>query len=257
MDRKIKLVIAYDGTAFHGWQQQPGMRTVQAELEAVLPRVVRHPVELIGASRTDAGVHARGQVAHFRTSSSIVPAKLRWALACRLPPDIDIVHAEEAPPEFHASRSARGKLYRYIICNTQRRPLVTQTRFAWHQRHALDVEAMQAAARPLIGEHDFAAYANRGSRRETTVRRLERITIWRHYENVICDIEGVSFLYNQVRIMVGTLVEVGRGHWPVERVGQVLESRDRSRAGVTAPPEGLSLQWIRYDPVGSVAHAVD
>jgi tRNA pseudouridine38-40 synthase len=249
MQRNLKLLIAYDGTDFHGWQAQPGMRTVQEELAKTLERVLRHPVTLAGASRTDAGVHARGQVASLRTEAAIPAANLQRAVSCRLPPDIALVRVAEAAPQFHATRSARGKLYRYALYNSERRPAEAMAaRYAWHFWHALDLDAMRAAAAVLLGTHDFAGFANQGQPRETTIRTLRSIAIRRHYERVHIEVEGDSFLYNQVRIIVGTLIEIGRGHWPVERTAAILEARDRSLAGPTAPAHGLTLEWVRYDP---------
>ena len=249
MERKVKLIIAYDGTDFHGWQSQPGVRTVQEELEKVIGHVVRHPLQLVGASRTDAGVHARGQVAHLCTTSSMPVENLRRAIAGRLPSDLAVVHVAEIDSAFHATRDAQSKLYRYKIYHTPHRPAEKPAaRYCWHVWHRLDVDNMRAAAMALIGRHDFVAYANRGSKRETTVRNLIRIGIWPRYDNILVDVEGAGFLYNQIRIVVGTLVEVGRGHWPPRRVAEILHSQDRGQAGPTAPPQGLCLRWVRYGP---------
>ena len=255
MERTLKLVIGYDGTDFHGWQTQPGVRTVQEELEQVISRAVRHPAQIVGASRTDSGVHARGQTAHLRTTCSIPTRSLRRAIACRLSPDVTVVDVSEVPPDFHATRDAQGKLYRYTMYNTGHHPVEQMaTRYAWHMWHTLDFERMRAAAALLVGRHDFAGFANKGSPRETTVRTIDRINIWRRYERVFVDVEGGGFLYNQVRIIVGTLVEIGRGHWPPERITEILASGDRAYAGPTAPPEGLCLEWVRYDMRRSVKH---
>jgi tRNA pseudouridine38-40 synthase len=254
MERNVKLIIAYDGSDFSGWQTQAGQRTVQQEIEHVLIRTLRHPVSLAGASRTDAGVHARGQSASFRTSCVIPTENLRRALAGRLPPDVTIVHAAEVPPTFHASRDALGKLYRYTLYASQHAPAEElAARYAWHVWHPLDLDRMRRAAAAFIGSHDFAGFANQGSPRETTVRTINRVGIWRRGRRVHIDVEGERFLYNQVRIMVGTLVEIGRGHWPPERVASVLASRDRSQAGQTAPPQGLCLQWVCYPAQRSIA----
>ncbi len=249
MDRNFKLVLAYDGTDFHGWQRQVGVRTVQAELEAVLQRVLRHPLHLAGASRTDAGVHAHGQVANVVTSSSIPVENLARALGSRLPADTALVSAAVVPLEFRASRDACGKLYRYRIFNARRRPVETLAqRYVWHVWHPLDLDRMCAAAAALVGTHDFAAFAGRGSPRPSTVRTIHRLGLERHSDEVWIDVEGDGFLYNQVRNVVGTLVEVGRGHWLPERVTEILASRDRTQAGPTALPQGLCLEWVRYPP---------
>lgn len=248
MRRNFRLILAYDGTAFHGWQTQPGVRTVQEEVTRVLRQIVREPVVLFGASRTDAGVHARGQCANFHAATQIPALNLFRAIGHHLPPDIALLNLHDAPPDFHASRAARSKLYRYSIFAALTRPcrdrLAQQT---WHVWHPLDVQRMRAAAELLIGTHDFVAFASRGSPRENTVRRIEAIEIRRQYERILIDVQGTGFLYNQVRNMVGTLVEVGRGHWEPPRVTTILASRDRTAAGPTAPPQGLCLEWIRYD----------
>ncbi len=254
MPRNVRLLIAYDGTEFHGWQTQPGLRTVQEELEQVLRRVVRHPLALIGASRTDAGVHARGQVANLFTTAVMPAENLRRAVNDRLPADVTLVHVADAPPEFHATRGAAGKLYRYALWNTPDAPASeAEARYTWHVRHTLDLEAMRTAAAHLVGRHDFAAFANQGSARESTVRTITRIGVQRRYQRVWIEVEGDGFLYNQVRILVGTLMEIGRGHWPAASAGEILSSRQRARAGPTAPPHGLCLEWVRYAAPGSGA----
>ena len=248
MQRNVKLVIAYDGTDFHGWQRQPDLRTVQETVEQAARRVVRHPVDVVGASRTDAGVHAHGQVAHLLTSCSIPVVNLRRALESRLPQDVALVHAGVQPPDFHATRHARSKLYRYRIHNTATRPVeALATRYAWHVWHELDAERMRVTAAAMVGTHDFAGFAGQGSPRRSTVRAVHRIGIRRRYAELLIDVQGGGFLYHQVRAMVGTLVEIGRGHWPPERVRQILATGDRGLAGPTAPAHGLCLQWVRYD----------
>ena len=164
-----------------------------------------------------------------------------------------VVHAADVPAGFHATRDARSKLYRYTIHNSRRRPVPQfATRYCWHMWHELDLERMRSAATAFVGRHDFAAFQNQGSARETTVRSILRVNVQRRYDQVLIDVEGDGFLYNQVRNMVGTLVEIGRGHWPPERVHEALETPDRRLAGPTAPPQGLCLQWVRYEPAGSV-----
>jgi tRNA pseudouridine38-40 synthase len=256
MERNIKLVIAYDGTDFHGWQVQPGMRTVQEELQAIVGRVVCHPAAVVGASRTDAGVHARGQVAHLLTSCVLPVENLRRAIQNRLPADIALVHAAEVAADFHATRDARSKLYRYGLYHAAEHRVPVQdmaTRYCWHVWYPLDLDRMRAAAAVLVGRHDFAGFMNLGSPRESTWRTILRIEIQRRWPYLLIDVEGDGFLYNQVRVMVGTLIEVGRGHWSPERVAEVLATGDRSRAGPTAPALGLSLRWVRYGPQRRVA----
>lgn len=248
MARNLKLLLAYCGAGFHGWQTQPGVRTVQAEVTNVLQRLLRHPLSVHGASRTDAGVHARGQTASVLTETTIPIDKLQRAIADRLPEDVGLIRVEDAPLNFHASRSAVEKLYRYTIFNDRLRPVVDGLLGqSWHVWHSLDLERLKAAARALCGTHDFAGFASAGSQpRRTTVRTITRCEVRRDFRAVQIDVSGDGFLYNQVRNMVGTLVEIGRGHWPVERVREVLEKCDRQLAGPTAPPQGLCLQWVRY-----------
>lgn len=247
MERNIKLVIAYDGTDFHGWQNQPGQRTVQGLIEQAARRVVRHQVELIGSGRTDAGVHAAGQVANFVTSANIPVQNMPRAIGSRLSKDITLIRADEVPMAFHAIRSSRGKLYRYRIHNASGRPVERHLqRYTYHFWQSLDVEAMRQASRFMVGRLDFSAMASKGSPRENNLRTVHDIQIYRRYNEVRFDVIGRGFLYNQVRNMVGTLVEVGRGHWPADRVGEIMASCDRSQAGPTLPARGLCLQWVRY-----------
>lgn len=248
MLRNIRMIIAYDGAEFHGWQRQPELRTVQDVLEQAVRRVVRHQVMLIGAGRTDAGVHARGQVANFLTNCAIPPRNLFHAIGARLPKDVTIEHLCEVPRCFHATQSAVRKLYRYRVYAATRRPVGEHVqRYAYHFWHPLDVQRLRDAAKALIGRHDFSAFASAGNVRSHNVRTISRIEATRAGDEVRIDVEGDGFLYNQVRNTVGTLLEIGRGHWPVERMQAILDSRDRTQAGPTAPARGLSLQWVLYD----------
>ncbi|MBI4579552.1 MAG: tRNA pseudouridine(38-40) synthase TruA [Planctomycetes bacterium] len=257
MPRNVRLLIAYDGTDFHGWQTQPGYRTVQEIIEQAIRRVVRHQVCLTGSGRTDAGVHARGQVASFETTCDIPCPNLAKAIGSRLPKDISILRADEVPVGFRCTADAISKLYRYTIHNAPGRPVEQALqRYTYHFWHPLDEHRMQPAADVLVGTHDFAAFASKGSERESTVRTILRLEVYRQYDQLLLDVEGTGFLYNQVRNMVGTLIEIGRGHWEPQRAAEILTSRDRSKAGPTAPARGLCLQWVRYDltrPVESYA----
>lgn len=248
MPRNLRLLIAYDGTSFHGWQRQPGLRTVQGVIEESAARVFRHPIDCRAAGRTDAGVHAAGQVANIRTGVDIAVEKLRGALGARLPSDIEIRRVDEVGDDFDATQSAISKLYRYTLYATTRRPVGRlRDRFSYHYWHPLELDRVRAAARHFVGEHDFAAMASAGSPRETTVRTIISVDVHRRCEEVSIDIEGTGFLYNQVRNMVGTLLEIGRGRWTPDRVPDILASGDRQQAGPTAPAQGLCLQWVRYD----------
>jgi len=242
------MIVAYDGTEFRGWQKQPGQRTVQDQIEQAVRRVARHQVVIIGAGRTDAGVHARGQVANFYTIRDIAVEKLSHAIGSRLPKDIHIDHMREVPLDFHSSRSAIRKLYRYRVFAAARRPVCAHAQHhTYHFWHLLDVDRMTAAARAFLGEHDFSAMASRGSPRLSNVRTVTRCDVFHAGQEIRFDIEGTGFLYNQVRNMVGTLLEIGRGHWDVSRLAEILAGGDRTQAGPTAPARGLSLQWVLYD----------
>jgi tRNA pseudouridine38-40 synthase len=247
MLRNIYMRIAYDGTDFHGWQTQPGMRTVQETIEQAVRRTVRHQVELVGSGRTDAGVHAAGQVANFLTSCPLPPVRLRHAIGSRLPDDISVVEVMEVNRDFHATRRAVSKLYRYRVFNTQSRPVGSlDQRYTYHFWHPLDLSRLREAARHFLGTMDFASMASKGSERRTTIRTVLRCEVSRYHHEVRIDVEGKGFLYNQVRNMVGTLLEIGRGHWEPDRLVDILRSADRAQAGPTVPARGLSLQWVRY-----------
>ncbi|MFO0974402.1 MAG: tRNA pseudouridine(38-40) synthase TruA [Phycisphaerae bacterium] len=246
--RNFKLTLAYDGGAFHGWQRQPGMRTVQEAVEQAARRVIRHQVAVIGAGRTDAGVHAAGQVANFYSDTRMTPEALQNAMGSRLPKDVTLLHMAVVPLSFHATLSAVCKLYRYRVFNHSGRPVETGAHAqTYHFWHPLSTEALRAGAALLVGRHDFTAMASKGSQRTTNVRTVQRCDVYRVGLEVRFDVQGDGFLYNQVRNMVGTLLEVGRGRWPPSRIAEILESRDRSFAGATAPARGLCMQWVRYD----------
>jgi tRNA pseudouridine38-40 synthase len=248
MARNIRLLIAYDGTDYHGWQTQPGLLTVQESIEQAIRRVVRHPIGLTGSGRTDAGVHARGQVANFETTCDIPCNNLRRAIGCRLPKDISILRVDEVPIGFRSTFDAVSKMYRYTIHNATGRPAGDMMhRYAYHVWHPLDVGRMWRAAALLVGEHDFAAFATTGTVRKSTVRTILRLEVDRRFDQIRVDVEGTGFLYNQVRNIVGTLIEIGRGHWEPEYAGEILAGLSRSKAGPTAPARGLCLQWVRYD----------
>ena len=244
--RNIELIIAYDGSAYHGWQiQTADLPTVQAVLKDVIQHVVRHPIDLKGTSRTDAGVHADGQVANFHTECDIPVDRLRLAINSRCPRDIYIRQAEEVPLDFHASFNATSKLYRYRVYNSSDKPVHLVNKI-YHYWRELDVEKMSAAATLLVGKHDFAGFASASDRRGSSERTLFRCDVYRQDPEVIVEIEGDGFLYNMVRNIVGTLLEIGRGHWPIDRIDQIFASCDRQDAGPTVPPGGLTLMWVKY-----------
>lgn len=250
----VRCVIAYDGTDFHGWQQQPELRTVQGELQAASFRLLAHPAPFQGASRTDAGVHAQGQVAVVRLPDHFPAERFGRAINHRLPRDVVVLDATPTTDDFDPSRQALEKLYRYrILDGADRAPEPALERYTWVLHHPLDVDALRAGAAHLVGRYDFAAFATRNDARETTVRTIFAINVHRVGREVHIDVRGDGFLYNQVRIVVGTLMEVGRGFWPPERVAAIRDSRDRAQAGRVAPAAGLCLRWIRYPTLNSTS----
>jgi tRNA pseudouridine38-40 synthase len=245
--RHIRLVVEYDGSQLHGWQRQLGAPTVQQHLETALAKLLQHETRVVGASRTDAGVHARGQVASFRTERPIPLHGVRRGLNSLLPPDVAIRDAAEVPEDFHPRFSATGKHYRYtILVRAERSPKLRDR--AWHHPDPLSVSAMHDAAAALIGEHDFSAFRAAGCSAKTTVRRVDSIALTRLHPHLLeIDIRGNAFLRQMVRIMVGTLTEVGTGRIPVSQVPEIIASKDRIKAGITAPPQGLELMEVHYD----------
>lgn len=244
--RHIRLVVEYDGSQLHGWQRQANAPTVQQHLEEALAQLLTHEVTVSGASRTDAGVHARGQVASFRTERDIPLHGIRRGLNSMLPDAIAIRDAAEVADDFHPRHSATGKHYRYtILARPDRSPIYRER--AWHHALPLAVADMQRAAEALVGEHDFSAFRAAGCAAKTPIRRIDAIAITRDGELLDIDIRGNAFLRNMVRIVVGTLAEVGSGVRPIAQVAEILASRDRGLAGITAPAHGLTLVEVRYD----------
>ncbi|HEY3806362.1 MAG TPA: tRNA pseudouridine(38-40) synthase TruA [Kofleriaceae bacterium] len=245
--RHIRLVVEYDGTGLHGWQRQANGATVQQHLEEALARLLAHETTVTGASRTDAGVHARGQVASFRTEKAIPLHGIRRGLNSLLPAQIAVREAAEVPDDFHPRFSALGKHYRYtILARADRSPRWRDR--AWHHVDPLAIDPMREAAAHLIGEHDFAAFRAAGCSAKTTLRRVDSIGIERSGDLLTIDVRGNAFLRNMVRIIVGTLSEVGTGRRPVAQVAEILALRDRTRGGITAPPQGLELVAVDYPP---------
>ena len=244
--RNIKLLIEYDGTDYLGWQVQPRGLTVQGVIEEKLARLTGETVHLIGAGRTDSGAHAYGQVAHFKTNGRMEARSIQKALNSLLPPDIVIRKAEDAGDEFHARKGARSKVYEYRILNRDLRSALFRG-YAWHIGQRLDLEEMERAAQYLIGEHDFSSFRSVGTPTRTAIRRVERIEWKRDQSGLIqFEIEASGFLKQMVRAIVGTLVEVGRGKIRSEEFPEILKSRNRKRAGPTAPAHGLFLKEVKY-----------
>lgn len=244
--KRIKLTVAYDGTNYHGWQYQPGVRTIEGELNRCLSELFENEIQVIGASRTDAGVHALGNVAVFDTKSSIPADRIAYALNQRLPEDIRIRRSEEAALDFHPRKCASRKTYEYRIVNEEfLNPL--ERLYAHFTYVPLDEKKMQEGAEYLKGEHDFLSFCAAGSTAETTVRTIYDIAVERKENLLVIRVTGSGFLYNMVRIIAGTLMEVGKGRFAPEYVREILEAKDRTKAGPTAPAKGLRLYEYRFD----------
>ena len=243
--RNIKLTIVYDGSEYHGWQIQPGQKTIQGVLTEAIQNLIGSQVRVFGASRTDAGVSALGQVGLVEIDSPIPTENLAGAITHRLPPDIAVTEAVEVPQGFDVMGAVKSKLYRYTIFTGQLRP-VLQIRHCWHLPGKLDVTAVAEAAKRLVGKKDFKSFASADDKRENSMRTIFACDVTGQNDWIYVDVEGDGFLYNMVRNIVGTLVEVGRGKWKPEKINEILEAKDRTAAGPIAPPQGLCLMWIKY-----------
>lgn len=243
--RNIKLLVSYDGTEFSGWQRQPDRRTVQQVLEEALGRLTGVVPPTNASGRTDAGVHALGQVVHFYTTSRHAPEVFVKALNAMLPHDVRVKQAWEMPQSFHATLDAKSKLYRYVIDNG-RIADPFQTRYSYHVYQPLDVAAMHRAAQALKGRHDFHSFETQWPNRMSSVRTILHIAVNRMGDFVWVDVAADGFLYNMVRSITGTLLLVGTGRWAESRVGEALAAEDRRVAGPTAPPQGLFLVRVEY-----------
>jgi tRNA pseudouridine38-40 synthase len=259
--QRYKLTIAYRGSRYHGWQTQAampnykgfvppgqGLPTIQETLERKLAEVLGHPVQVKGSSRTDSGVHAKGQIAHMDTPCITIPPKgLRRAVNAQLPPDILIRKIEPVADTFDAADSTTSKRYQFFIWNQDDRPVFFSD-LAWHRQLYLDIPKIKQAAAHFVGEHDFASFARPGHKREHTIRTVLACDVSWRKPKLIISVEGTGFLWNMVRIMVGTLVEVGLGRFQPHEIVDILAAKDRKAAGSTAPPHGLYLQWIKTKP---------
>lgn len=243
--RRFRLIVEYDGTAYCGWQRQINGPSVQAELEDALTRLTHASVSVVGSSRTDAGVHALGLCAHFDSATRIPPEKLAFALNTMLPPDIRIRESGPAPEGFHARYSACGKVYRYVFDNA-RHPHAVGRQYAAHVPVPMDESRMHAEAQALCGTHDFAAFAASGSVARSTVRTIYRARVTREGDRVTLTVLGNGFLYNMVRIIAGTLMEVGTGKRAPGAIERAIETGDRLALGQTAPARGLTLVAVLY-----------
>ena len=243
--RNLRLDICYDGTRYRGWQRLPGKDdTIQGKLETALSRILGEPIEISGSGRTDAGVHARGQVANFHCESTMSAPEILQNLRRYLPEDIGIYSCRDVSERFHARLNAKEKTYCYRIWNSEA-PCVFDRRFVAVMPEQLDISAMEQAARHLMGQHDFAAFCGNAKMKKSTVRYIRSITITRQGEELRLEFTGNGFLHNMVRILVGTLVEVGRGERDPESIPQLFGGK-RAEAGFLAPPQGLCLMEVYY-----------
>ena len=243
--KRVGLVVAYDGTHYSGWQTQPNGTTIQGVLNDTLSELLGEKIETIGASRTDAGVHALGNVAVFDTESRIPGEKFSYALNQRLPEDIRIQLSEEVEPDFHPRYCDSEKTYEYRILN-RKFPVPTERLYSYFYHYKLDVEKMKEATSYLIGRHDFASFCGSGAQVKTTIRTITSMDVWRDGDMVTIRDSGTGFLSNMVRIISGTLIEIGNGQYPPERMDKILKACDRAAAGPTAPAQGLTLMGIEF-----------
>jgi tRNA pseudouridine38-40 synthase len=243
--KRIKMEIAYDGTAYSGWQLQPGQPTVEAELNKALSGLLGEETAVIGASRTDSGVHALGNVAVFDTVSAIPAEKICQALNQRLPEDIRVQSSTEVSPDFHPRKVASQKTYEYRILN-RKIALPTERLYTNRVYYELDLAMMQKATSYLVGEHDFKSFCSVKTQAIDTVRTIYRLDVAKNGDIITISVTGSGFLYNMVRIIAGTLIEIGRGAYPPEKMEEILKGCDRSLAGPTALPQGLTLIKIEY-----------
>lgn len=246
MSRRIRLIVAYDGTNYVGWQLQDNGVSVQQRLNEAALAITGEHIQLHGSGRTDSGVHARAQVAHFDTNARMPADKFAIALNMRLPRDIRVLYSEEAPEEFHARFSAKNKTYRYTVQLGLHADVFARTT-SLHVHTPINLERMQLAAKDAIGEHDFSAFMSVGSKLTNTVRTITK-SEWTQNGNFLTyEVSANGFLYNMVRILVGTMLEIGSGKLPQDAMSRAIASGKRDDAGGTAPPHGLFLQRVQYD----------
>lgn len=241
----IKLIIAYDGTSYHGWQIQKNGITVQETIKKAVKKVTGEDVNVIGCGRTDAGVHALNYSCNFKTEASIPADRFKNAINTYLPDDIRCKSSEEVPEDFHASFSASGKTYIYRILNRPDAD-VFERNYAWHYKYDVDIQKMREAAKAFIGEHDFIGFAAAGFTVSTTVRTIYDLKVLEDNGVITIEITGNGFLYNMVRIIAGTLVMMGNGKIDYRQAAEIIASKERKRAGITAPAHGLFLKEVYY-----------
>ncbi len=244
--RNIKLTIEYDGTGYAGWQLQAKKhKTIQGTLEKALWKILRRKIRIAGSGRTDAGVHARAQVANFKTNSGIAVEKLRLALNAVLPDDIAVIKAEDAAPDFHSRFSAKSKVYRYTVLNRKFRPAILRDT-VYFVHYPLNVGLMRKEAKALLGRHNFKSFQAADKLERSSVRTIKSLKIARNGDSINIEIEADGFVYNMVRNIVGTLIDIGRGKFPKGSMRKILSAKDRKFAGQTVPAKGLCLLKIRY-----------
>ncbi len=244
--RTVRLVIAFQGTRYEGWQSQRSGKTLQEIFERHLAKILKEKATLISSSRTDSGVHAQGMVAHFRTKSNLPDAKLRDALNFYLPEDVLVRSAKTVPASFHARYGAKHKIYEYLIWNSRTRPAYNLAPFClWHVSR-LDPTKMRKAAKYVLGKHDFSAFRDSGDDERNPARTIHSILIHKNGPKISIKFRGNGFLRHMVRVLVGTLIEVGRGKLPISQIQHILASKDRKKAGPTAKPHGLTLLKVSY-----------
>lgn len=244
--KRFKLVVAYDGTNYCGWQIQKNGITIEEILNKQLSALLKEEIVVIGASRTDSGVHSHGNVAVFDSNTQIPGHKLFYALNQRLPQDIRVVDSSEVDLNFHPRYCDTIKTYEYLILNRKFESPIHRL-YTYFVYYPLDIEAMKKASNYIIGEHDFLSFCSKHSQAQTTVRTVYSLDIWKDTEKIIhIKITGNGFLYNMVRIIVGTLIKVGGGYYPPEYVKEIIEAKDRTKAGPKAPANGLTLTEIKY-----------
>lgn len=245
---RIRLIVEYDGTNYAGWQRQKNGLSVQQALEEAFERASGERVSITGAGRTDAGVHALAQVAHFDTQCTIPPEKISYAINMYLPRDIRVKRSEQAADDFHARFNACGKTYRYTIYNAPH-PSAIYRNLSCHISGSLDLDAMRSAAAYLIGTHDFASFCAAGSEVKDTVRTIHALAITEELPFIHIEVTGSGFLYHMVRIIAGTLIDIGLSRIPPERMQEVLNKKDRNAASSTAPAQGLTMLKVYYEPL--------
>ncbi len=243
--RNVRLVIEYDGTNYSGWQIQNNAITIEGIIEDTLKKLISEEVKITGSSRTDAGVHAKGFVGNFLTDSIIPPEKFRDILNSKLPKDIVIKNSEEVKIEFNARFDSKGKTYSYTILNSKQRPAIGRN-YVYHYRKALNIEAMRIAAKEFIGTYDFEAFKSSGGNTKTTIRTITELYMEVEEDVIKFYITGDGFLYNMVRIIMGTLLEVGLNKIKPEEIRTIILSKDRNKAGACLPASGLCLEKVYY-----------